>query len=116
LLSERLQHGRDEEINYRYTQPLTRTCINDPKTGKDSTMAAAMERLLKKIKTALGDLVKDVRDSSRLADRPLGPDAADTENPAHPILTKLAPCQDEPVIEDTSRLFLEQALLVGAGS
>ena len=36
-------------------------------------------------------------------------------NPSHPIVVKLAAAQDESVIEDTSRLLLDQALLVEGG-
>ena len=36
-------------------------------------------------------------------------------NPTHPIVVKLAAVQDESVIDDTSRLLLEQALLVEGG-
>ncbi len=114
---------------------------DDLKTDEDSTKAAAIEPLLKKIKTALGDLVKDVRASSRLADSPscIVVDEHDPSvqmqqilkmmgnkdlpevkpilelNPTHPIVTKLAAVQDQAVIEDTSRLLLEQALLVEGG-
>jgi molecular chaperone HtpG len=114
---------------------------DDLKTDEDSTKAAAIEPLLKKIKTALGDLVKDVRASSRLADSPscIVVDEHDPSvqmqqilkmmgnkdlpevkpilelNPTHPIVTKLAAMQDQAVIEDTSRLLLEQALLVEGG-
>ena len=114
---------------------------DDLKTDEDSTKAAAIEPLLQKVKKALGDLVKDVRASSRLADSPscIVVDEHDPSvqmqqilkmmgnkdlpevkpilelNPAHPIVTKLAAAQDEAVIEDTSRLLLEQALLVEGG-
>ena len=36
-------------------------------------------------------------------------------NPAHPIVTKLAASADEAVIADTSRLLLDQALLLEGG-
>ena len=114
---------------------------DDLKTDEDSTKAAAIEPLLKRVKKALGDLVKDVRASSRLADSPscIVVDEHDPTvqmqqilkmmgnkelpevkpilelNPAHPIVTKLAAATDEAVIEDTSRLLLEQALLVEGG-
>ncbi len=114
---------------------------DDLKTDEDATKAAAIQPLLQKVKKALGDLVKDVRASSRLADSPscIVVDEHDPSvqmqqilkmmgnkdlpevkpilelNPAHPIVTKLAAAQDEAVIEDTSRLLLEQALLVEGG-
>ncbi len=114
---------------------------DDLKTDEDTTKAAAIEPLLQKVKKALGDQVKDVRASSRLADSPScivvdehdptmqmqqllkmmgNKDLPDVKpilelNPTHPIVTKLAAVQDEAVIEDTSRLLLEQALLVEGG-
>jgi molecular chaperone HtpG len=114
---------------------------DDLKTEDDTTKAAAIEPLLQKLKKALGDLVKDVRASSRLADSPScivvdendptmqmqqllkmmgNKDLPEVKpileiNPTHPIVTKLASVQDESVIDDTSRLLLEQALLVEGG-
>jgi len=114
---------------------------DDLKTEEDTTKAAAIEPLLKKVKKALGDQVKDVRASSRLADSPScivvdehdptvqmqnilkmmgNKDVPEVKpileiNPSHPIVTKLATVQDDSVIEDTSRLLLEQALLVEGG-
>jgi molecular chaperone HtpG len=114
---------------------------DDLKTEEDTTKAAAIEPLLKKVKKALGDQVKDVRASSRLADSPScivvdehdpsvqmqqilkmmgNKDLPDVKpilelNPTHPIVTKLAAATDQAVIEDTSRLLLEQALLVEGG-
>ena len=43
---------------------------DDLKTEEDTAKAAAIEPLVQKVKKALGDLVKDVRASSRLADSP----------------------------------------------
>ena len=114
---------------------------DDLKTEEDASRAAAIEPLLAKVKKALGDAVKDVRASSRLADSPscIVLDGQDPTmqmqqilklmgnkdlpevkpilelNPAHPIVTKLAAAQDEAVIADTSRLLLDQALLVEGG-
>ena len=110
----------------------------DLKTDADTTRAAAIEPLVKKVKTSLGDLVKDVRASSRLADSPScivvdekdptmqmqqilkmmgNRDVAEVKpilelNPTHPIVTKLAATADQATIDDTSLLLLEQALLV----
>jgi len=114
---------------------------DDLKTDEDTTKAAAIEPLVQKVKKALGDQVKDVRASSRLADSPscIVMDEHDPTvqmqqilkmmgnkelpevkpilelNPSHPIVTKLAAAQDDSVIQDTSRLLLEQALLLEGG-
>ena len=114
---------------------------DDLATEEDKTRAASLEPLLARVKKALGDAVKDVRASSRLADSPscIVVDGQDPTmqmqqilklmgnkdlpevkpilelNPAHPIIIKLAACADEAVIADTSRLLLDQALLVEGG-
>jgi molecular chaperone HtpG len=111
---------------------------DDLKTEADADKAAAIEPLLQKVKKALGSDVKDVRASSRLADSPScivvdehdptmqmqqilkimgNRDLPDVKpilelNPSHPIVTRLGAVTDEKVIEDTSRLLLDQALLV----
>ena len=111
---------------------------DDLKTEADAGKAAAIEPLLMKVKKALGDQVKDVRASHRLADSPScivvdehdptmqmqqilkmmgNRDLPDVKpileiNPSHPIVTKLAAAQDESLIDDISRLLLDQALLV----
>jgi molecular chaperone HtpG len=110
----------------------------DLKTAEDTTKAAALEPLVLKVKKALGDLVKDVRSSNRLADSPscIVVDEKDPTmqmqqilkmmgnrdlpevkpilelNPTHPIVTKLAATEDQAAIDDTSFLLFEQALLV----
>jgi molecular chaperone HtpG len=110
----------------------------DLKTDEDTGKAAAIAPLVQKVKKALGDQVKDVRASNRLADSPScivldehdpsvqmqqilkmmgNKDFPDVKpileiNPSHPIVTKLAAVQDDSVINDTSLLLLEQALLV----
>ncbi|MGA2975816.1 MAG: molecular chaperone HtpG [Spirochaetia bacterium] len=114
---------------------------DDLKTEEDSSKAAAIEPLVRKVKKALGDRVKDVRASSRLADSPScivvdehdptmqmqqilkmmgNKDLPDVKpilelNPSHPIVTKLAATQDDAVVEDVSLLLLDQALLVEGG-
>jgi molecular chaperone HtpG len=114
---------------------------DDLKTDEDASRAAGLEPLLRKVKSVLGDAVKDVRASSRLADSPscIVVDEKDPTiqmqqilkmmgnqdlpevrpilelNPSHPIVTKLAAATDESVIADTSRLLLDQALLVEGG-
>ncbi|HVO39186.1 MAG TPA: molecular chaperone HtpG [Spirochaetia bacterium] len=111
---------------------------DDLKSEGDADKAAALEPLLQKVKKALGDDVKDVRASNRLADSPscIVVDEHDPTvqmqqilklmgnrdlpevkpilelNPTHPIVTRLVAVTDETVIQDTSRLLLDQALLV----
>jgi molecular chaperone HtpG len=110
----------------------------DLATDADKGRAAAIEPLVQKVKKCLGDLVKDVRASQRLADSPscIVVDEHDPTlqmqqilkamgnrempevkpilelNPEHPIVTRLAAATDEEVIDDVSRLLLDQALLV----
>jgi molecular chaperone HtpG len=110
----------------------------DLATEEDKGKAAAIDPLIQKVKKCLGDLVKDVRASRRLADSPScivvdehdptmqmqqilkmmgNKDLPEVKpileiNPSHPIVTKLAGVQDEAVIDDMSRLLLDQALLV----
>jgi molecular chaperone HtpG len=111
---------------------------DDLKTEADAGKAAAIEPLLKKVKKALGDQVKDVRASHRLADSPScivvdekdptmqmqqllkamgNKDLPDVKpileiNPSHPIVVKLAASEDESLINDIGSLLLDQALLV----
>jgi molecular chaperone HtpG len=113
----------------------------DLRTEADAGKAQAIDPLLKKVKKILGDAVKDVRASSRLADSPCCIVVDDKDptmqmqqllklmgnsdfpevkpilelNPSHPLVEKLAGVQDESVIEDASRLLLDQALLVEGG-
>jgi molecular chaperone HtpG len=114
---------------------------DDLRTDADAGKAASIEPLIKKMKKALGAEVKDVRASTRLADSPScivvdendptlqlqqilkamgNRDMPDLKpilevNPSHPIVTRLAALEDEELIADTSRLLLEQALLVEGG-
>jgi molecular chaperone HtpG len=114
---------------------------DDLKTEEDTTRAAVIEPLLRKMKKALGELVKDVRASSRLSDSPScivvdehdptmqmqqilkmmgNKDVPEVKpileiNPTHPIVTKLAAVSDDAVVDDMSRLLLDQALLVEGG-
>jgi molecular chaperone HtpG len=111
---------------------------DDLKTDDDKAKADALEPLIGRVKKALGDQVKDVRVSRRLADSPScivvdehdptmqmqqilklmgNKDLPDVKpilelNPSHPIVTKLAGVTDDAVIDDISRLLLDQALLV----
>jgi molecular chaperone HtpG len=111
---------------------------DDLKTDEDKAKADALAPLIGRVKKALGDQVKDVRASRRLADSPScivvdehdptmqmqqilklmgNKDLPDVKpilelNPSHPIVTKLAAVTDESVIDDISRLLLDQALLV----
>jgi len=120
---------------------LDQPCPCGAALEEDTTKAAAIEPLVQKVKKSLGDLVKDVRASSRLADSPScivvdehdptvqmqqilkmmgNKDLPEVKpileiNPTHPIVVKLAAVQDQSVIKDTRRLLLEQALLVEGG-
>ena len=96
-----------------------------------------VEPLLKKIKDALGDKVKDVVASKRLSDSPscivadendptvqmqqmlkaMGQDAPEAApilevNPTHEIVEKLEKVTDQDFINDVSFLLLEQAMLM----
>jgi molecular chaperone HtpG len=114
---------------------------DDLKGEEDASKAEAIEPLVKKVKASLGDAVKDVRASHRLADAPCcivmdehdptmqmqqllkamgSKDMPEIKpilelNPSHPIVTKLAATEDQSVIDDISRLLLDQALLVEGG-
>jgi molecular chaperone HtpG len=114
---------------------------DDLKTEEDASKAASIDPLVQKVKKALGDSVKDVRASHRLADSPScivvdendptmqmqqlmkmmgNKDMPEVKpilelNPTHPIVTKLASTEDPAVIEDVSRLLLDQALLMEGG-
>jgi len=111
---------------------------DDLATAEDKGKAAAIAPVVEKVKKCLGDLVKDVRASSRLADSPscivvdendptmqmqqilksMGSrDVPEVKpilelNPSHPIVMKLAALEDPALIDDVSRLLLDQALLV----
>jgi molecular chaperone HtpG len=104
----------------------------------DKDKEKAISPLLKKMKKILGEEVKDVRASSRLSDSPscIVTDENDPTlqmqhlfralgqkdlpattpileiNPGHPIVTRLLECKDEAVVEDVTRLLLEQALIL----
>ena len=110
----------------------------DLKTEKDKKKEKEVKPLLKKIKDALGDRVKDVKASSRLSDSPSCIVADENDptmqmqqmlkamgqkdipdfkpileiNPNHQIVEGLNTTEDEKVIEDVSFLLLEQAMLV----
>ena len=111
---------------------------DDLKTDDDKKKEKEVKPLVEKIKSALGDRVKNVVASSRLSDSPscivadendptmqmqhilksMGQsDIPDIKpileiNPDHPIVQKLSEATDEKVIEDVSWLLFEQALLV----
>ena len=113
---------------------------DDLETDRSKERARKVEPLLKRIKQVLGDEVKEVKASARLSDSPscivadesdptvsmqsvlraLGQEAEQFKpvleiNPDHAIVTKLEALPEEgseEVLEDTSRLLLEQALLI----
>ena len=118
--------------------------VNKSSTGEDlkdeaePDKAEAMQPLLTKMKTILGDRVKDVRVSARLADSPSCIVSDEEEpslqmqqmlramgqtefpvpkptleiNPDHEIVKKLLARPDDAVAEDAAWLLLDQALLM----
>jgi molecular chaperone HtpG len=108
------------------------------KTDEDKQKEKDVEPLIRKIKEALGDLVKDVKASTRLSDSPSCVVADENDptvqmqhlfkamgqknmpdfkpileiNPGHEIIKKLENTEDKAVIDDISHLLLEQALLM----
>lgn len=111
---------------------------DDLKDEKDKKKESDIKPLLKKMKKALGDSVKDVVASSRLTDSPACIVADENDptaqmqhilkamgqseipeikpileiNPDHDIVKKLDSSQDDNLIEDASWLLYEQALLI----
>jgi molecular chaperone HtpG len=107
---------------------------DEAETGKTE----ALKPLLDKIKATLGDRVKDVRASVRLADSPSCIVSGEEEpslkmqqmmramgqkdipvllptleiNPDHEIVKKLLARPDDPILEDAAWLLLDQALLM----
>ncbi len=110
----------------------------DLKTEEDKEKEKSIEPLLKKIKKALGDSVKDVVASSRLHESPSCIVADENDptaqmqqmlkamgqtdlpeiqpilevNPDHAIVSRLKDSSDKDLIEDISWLLLDQAILV----
>ena len=110
----------------------------DLKTEEDKEKEKTVEPLLKKIKKALGDSVKDVVASSRLHESPSCIVADENDptaqmqqmlkamgqtdlpeikpilevNPDHAIVSRLKETSDNDLIEDISWLLLDQAILV----
>ncbi len=110
----------------------------DLKQENEPEQDAALQPLLDKLKATLGDRVKDVRISSRLADSPscivsdeeepslqmqqmlraMGQKELPTPkptleiNPDHEIVKKLLPRIDDAVTEDAAWLLFDQALLL----
>ena len=108
------------------------------KSEEDKQKEKQIEPLIKKIKEVLGELVKDVKASTRLSDSPSCIVADENDptvqmqhlfkamgqknmpdfkpileiNPEHEIIKKLEGTEDKAVIEDISYLLLEQALLI----
>ncbi len=110
----------------------------DLKEKKDEKKEEELKPVLEKIKTALGDRVKDVVSSIRLSESPscIVVDESDPTmkmqqmmkalgqvdlpevkpileiNPDHAIVTRLKESEDDAVINDISQLLLDQAMLV----
>ncbi len=113
----------------------------DLKTEADKQEESKAAPLIEKIKKVLGEVIKDVRVSSRLTEAPcvLVADEDDPSlqmqhifkamghkdappvkpileiNPRHDIILKLESVKDDKLFEDISRLLLEQALLLEGG-
>ena len=111
---------------------------DDLKTDADRSKEKESEPVIKKIKEALGNRVKDVRASTRLSDSPscVVADHDDPTvqmqqimkmmgkeynqefspileiNPSHAIIRKLADITDTALIEDISLLLLEEAMIL----
>lgn len=111
---------------------------DDLKSDQDKEAEKKIKPVLKKIKDALGDKVKDVVISSRLSDSPSCIVADENDptvqmqqmlkamgqkdlpdfvpilevNPDHEILTKLSSVEDKDFISDISFILLEQAMLM----
>lgn len=110
----------------------------DLKNESDKEKEKEIQPLVIKIKEALGDLVKDVKASSRLSDSPSCIVADENDptvqmqhilkamgqqnmpefkpileiNPEHDIVRKLRDTTDDSLIRDASLLLLEQAMLI----
>lgn len=109
--------------------------------AEQEKLAAESESLLKRIKEALGDKVKDVRVTTRLTDTPACVVAGEGEmssqmiklmqaagqpvpevkptfelNPTHPLVARLNEETDESRFIDWSNLLLQQAMLSEKGS
>ena len=125
-------------------QDIELKAVNKTSTGEDlkdeatADTAEKLKPLLEKIKAVLGDSVKDVRASVRLADSPSCIVSDEDEptlkmqqmlksmgqtgfppmkpvleiNPDHEIVKKLEASSDESLVADASWLLLEQALLI----
>ena len=111
---------------------------DDLKGERDAESEKKIEPLIGKMKKVLADEVKDIRPSARLSDSPscVVADGSDPTlafqnvlkqlgqrdvpatkpileiNPGHPIIVGLAERGDDALLDDASRLLLEQALLI----
>lgn len=128
--------GRYKDVELK---PVNRADAGDDlKDEADKEKAESSKDVVEKIKKALGDKVKDVRVSIRLSDSPSCIVVDDSDptmqmqqmmkamgqadlpeikpileiNPDHPIVLKLQELEDAALVEDSSVLLLDQALLV----
>ncbi|MBM4311810.1 MAG: molecular chaperone HtpG [Deltaproteobacteria bacterium] len=125
-----------KEVEFRSSNRTD--AAEDLKTEQDKELEKQIEPLVQRIKTCLGDDVKNVKASTRLSDSPCCVVADENDptvqmqtilkslgqknvpefkpileiNPAHAIVKKMADIKDETLFEDISRLLLEQALLI----
>lgn len=124
--------------DYEFKSVNRSEATDDLKSDDDRNKEKEVEPLIAKIKTCLGDRVKDVRASARLSDSPscIVADSNDPTvqmqsilksmgqkdipeykpilevNPDHEIVKKLQTTNDEELIEDVSHVLLEQAMLI----
>ena len=128
--------GRYKDLELRAVN--RKDAADELKSEEDKKTEKEAESLVKRIKKALGDSVKDVRASTRLEDSPccIVADESDPSiqmqhilaamgqgdsakakpileiNPRHAIVKKLEGLADDAALEDASRMLLDQALLL----
>lgn len=128
--------GKYAEIDLRAVNKASTS--EDLKDEAEPDKTEALRPLLDKLKAALGDRVKDVRASVRLADSPSCIVSDEEEpslkmqqmmramgqkdipallptleiNPDHEIVKKLLARSDDPILQDAAWLLLDQALLM----
>ncbi len=124
--------------DYEFKSVNRSDAAEELKTETDREKEKEIDPLIQKIKSVLGERVKDVKASTRLSDSPscIVVDENDPTvqmqtilkamgnasmpeikpileiNPGHPIIVKLNSETDEGIIEDVSNLLYEQAMLI----
>lgn len=124
--------------DYEFKSVNRSDAAEELKTETDREKEKEIDPLIQKIKSVLGERVKDVKASTRLSDSPscIVVDENDPTvqmqtilkamgnasmpeikpileiNPGHPIIVKLNSETDEGIVEDVSNLLYEQAMLI----